>query len=258
MGFKGGQFTWKRGRTADNFIAKRLDRVLCGASARMKWHEAVVTHLPFLSSDHSPLYLQLCPAQRGDPRRRPFRFEAAWLHHPAFKELLSVSWKTDVSTPTALDLLRVKLRKWNREVFGVIQERKANLLHDIQYVQGLIEVDATNDLLIQEEILLKELDVVLDQEETLWFQKSREKWIALGDRNTAFFHTSTVIRRRRNRIEMLRDDDGSWVSDASALESMVTQYYQRLYSMDDVTSEFSALPSGVKLPSWITMEKIID
>ncbi|KAL8151704.1 hypothetical protein V2J09_021512, partial [Rumex salicifolius] len=224
MGFKGGQFTWKRGRTTDNFIAKRLDRVLCDASARLKWHEAVVTHLPFLSSDHLPLYLQLCPAQRGDPLRRPFRFEAAWLHHQAFKELLSVSWKPDVSTPTTLD--------WNREVFGVIQERKANLLHDIQYVQGLIGVDATNDLLIQEEILLKELDV------------SREKWIVLGDRNTAFFHTSTVIRRRRNRIEMLRDDDGRWVSDASALESMVTQYYQRLYSMDDVTLELSALPSG--------------
>ncbi|KAL8143882.1 LOW QUALITY PROTEIN: hypothetical protein V2J09_016914 [Rumex salicifolius] len=60
----------------------------------------------------------------------------------------------------------------------------------------------------------------------------------VGDRNASFFHMST------NRIEMLRDDDARWVSEAPVLESMVTQYYQRLYSMDEVTHAFSALTSG--------------
>lgn len=87
MGFKGSKFTWKRGRYESTFVAKRLDRVLCCPHARLKWQEAVVTHLPFLSSDHSPLLVQLCPEKKGDPRRRPFRFEAMWLKLEGFKQL---------------------------------------------------------------------------------------------------------------------------------------------------------------------------
>ena len=57
MGFRGKQFTWRRGRSEQTYIAKRLDRVLCCPQARLKWHEARITHLPFLSSDHTPLYV---------------------------------------------------------------------------------------------------------------------------------------------------------------------------------------------------------
>lgn len=77
MGFNGNKFTWKRGRVLNTFVAKRLDRVFCCAQTRLMWQEAKVTHLPFLASDHAPLYIQLAPVGRGDPRRRPFRFEAA-------------------------------------------------------------------------------------------------------------------------------------------------------------------------------------
>ena len=65
MGFSGSQFTWKRGKTESTFVAKRLDRLLCCAHSRLKWQEARVSHLPFLASDHAPLYLQLAPEYKG-------------------------------------------------------------------------------------------------------------------------------------------------------------------------------------------------
>lgn len=99
MGFQGSKFTWKRGRDTNSFVAKRLDRVQCCAEARLKWQEAKVVHLPCFSSDHTPLFVQLTPVVHGNPKRRPFRFEAAWLSHAEFKELLAVSWKSDISTP---------------------------------------------------------------------------------------------------------------------------------------------------------------
>jgi len=79
MGFSGNKYTWKRGRVENTFVAKRLDRVMCCAHARLKWQDARVTHLPFLASDHAPLYVQLCPVVECNPSRRPFRFEAMWL-----------------------------------------------------------------------------------------------------------------------------------------------------------------------------------
>ncbi|KAG7544019.1 Ribonuclease H domain [Arabidopsis thaliana x Arabidopsis arenosa] len=242
MGFKGSKFTWRRGRMESTYVAKRLDRVLCCPHTRLKWQEASVHHLPFLSSDHVPLYVQLSPEVKRDPSRRPFRFEAAWLKHPSFKELLVTSWDREISTQQALVGLKEKLKKWNNEVFGHVQKRKNKLLVAIKEVQDLLEVGQTDELLSKEEGLIKEFDEVLEQEELIWFQKSREKWIAHGDRNTQYFHTSTIIRRRRNRIEMLKDDENKWVSEPKEIETLAVGYYKRLYSMDDVDLVVEQLP----------------
>lgn len=243
MGFSGNKFTWKRGRVENTFVAKRLDRVLCCASLRLKWKEAKVTHLPFLSSDHAPVYVQLCPPTREDPRRRPFRFKAAWLQHTSFKDLLMASWNNEISTQMALKHLQTNLKKWNREVFGDVIKRKEKLMEEIKVVQDQIDICRTDALLQREDELIKEFDVVMEQEEMLWYQKSREKWIVSGDRNTKFFHTSTVIRRRRNRVDTLQADDGSWIKDGHELELMAVEYYKRLYFMADVNPIMRQLPS---------------
>ncbi|KAG7534372.1 Endonuclease/exonuclease/phosphatase superfamily [Arabidopsis thaliana x Arabidopsis arenosa] len=243
MGFKGHKFTWRRGREVNTFVAKRLDRVLCSADMRLKYQEATVTHLPLFSSDHAPLHIQLCPEGRKDPSRRPFRFEAAWMKHESFKALLEASWDNTLTTQAALEKLRILLKSWNKEVFGDVQRRKEKLMNEIKVIQDLLEVNQTNDLLREEEEKIKEFDVVLEQEEMIWYQKSREKVIVAGDRNTRFFHTSTIIRRRRNKIEMLKNDDGRWVSDSQELESLAVNYYKRLYSLDDVDPVVDMLPA---------------
>lgn len=228
----------------DFFVAKRLDRVLCCSHARLKWQEATLTHLPFLASDHAPLYLQLALGVGKNRFRRPFRFEAAWLSHPGFKELLLASWKGNIPTPEALKGIQTTLRKWNKEVFGDIQEKKEKLMVEIKTVQDSLYSNQTDDLLRRESELIIEFDVVLEQEETLWLHKSREKWFVQGDRNTSFFHTSTIIRRRHNRIEMLKNEKGGWISNTNELEKLAIDYYKRLYSLDDVDEVVERLPAG--------------
>lgn len=72
----------------------------------------------------------------------------------------------------------------------------------------------------------------MEQEELLWFQKSRVKWYKAGEKNTKFFYLSTICRRRRNKISMLKNDDGDWVLDQTVLKSMVKEYYARLFTED--------------------------
>lgn len=55
----------------------------------------------------------------------------------------------------------------------------------------------SNFLLNLESELLKELDNVLNQEEEIWVLKSRVNWMIQGDRNIAFYHVSTLVRRKR-------------------------------------------------------------
>lgn len=125
--------------------------------------------------------MQTCEPVTGNPKRRPFRFEAAWLTHDSFKDLLRNSWNHEISTPQALKRLSEKLKRWNRDVFGNVYKCKDELLEKVKQVQDQLDVAQTTALLERERELIKELDVVLEQEEILWFQKSREKGIALGD-----------------------------------------------------------------------------
>lgn len=65
------------------------------------------------------------------------------------------------------------------------------------------------------------MELVLHQEEILWFQKSRLDALKDGDHNTKFFHLSTIIRRRRNRIDMLLDGEGNWISTPEEVKQLV-------------------------------------
>lgn len=51
----------------------------------------------------------------------------------------------------------------------------------------------------------------------------------MGDHNTKYFHGITTIRRKRNKHDMLKDENGNWIFDTRAVESLVTNFYKDLY-----------------------------
>lgn len=73
---------------------------------------------------------------------------------------------------------------------------------------------------------------MLQQEELLWFQKSRAKWMLDGDRNTKYYHLKAITRRNRNKILMLRNSEGAWVEEDVHIKAMVNSYYQALFVRD--------------------------
>lgn len=63
-----------------------------------------------------------------------------------------------------------------------------------------------------------------------------------GDRNTKFFHTQTIIRRRRNKIHGITLDDGSWCTDPNNMKNEALSYYKNLFSSPILTRS-DLLPS---------------
>ncbi|KAL8141825.1 hypothetical protein V2J09_014857 [Rumex salicifolius] len=154
------------------------------------WEESHVRHLPVVKSDHNPLLLPFKADISVNRERKPFRFEAAWLLHSDFHPFVRWSWCKEAE-----------------DVFGNIHKKKVRLLARIEGLQKTIERRNCQGLIDLDGKLREELDIILKEEETLWFQKSREKWIAYRDRNTKYFNASTVVRRRKNKIDALRIDD---------------------------------------------------
>lgn len=75
-----------------------------------------------------------------------------------------------------------------------------------------------------------ELNELLLREELLWKQKSRIKCVAEGDRCTKFYFLSTVVRRRRNFIDFVKDNDGRWLDNRAGIGSVLCRKFQNLFA----------------------------
>lgn len=53
---------------------------------------------------------------------------------------------------------------------------------------------------------------VLRQQNDYWRQRAKQFWLAEGDTNSRFFHSSVRRRKQNNSISRLKGEDGSWVS----------------------------------------------
>lgn len=224
-GFQGSPFTWQGGG-----LLQRLDRLLVNLQWRIRFEEAVVFHLPHFKSDHRAILVRLIRSERRNKRRRPFRFMAAWLTHADFGNFIKNNWRPNLSWNNQIDSLQAGLRQWNREVFGDVFKRKKRLMKRLNRIAFQLGQYSSPHLEEAQQYLWREYEEVLKQEEIMWYQKSRSKWLMFGDRNSRFFHGVTAIRRKKNNFEMLQNDEGQWISDQSELENLVSSFYKDLFT----------------------------
>ncbi|KAJ1388848.1 Reverse transcriptase zinc-binding domain [Sesbania bispinosa] len=112
------------------------------------------------------------------------------------------------------------ITSWNRNVFGNIFLKKKRLLNRLQGIQSKLLEDSNPFLTNLRASLWDEYVQILDHEETYWFYMSRSKWLALGDRNTHFFHQSATVHKNKNQIDALKSDNCQWIYDEDALQSL--------------------------------------
>uniref|UniRef100_A0A803PIZ5 Reverse transcriptase n=1 Tax=Cannabis sativa TaxID=3483 RepID=A0A803PIZ5_CANSA len=83
--------------------------------------------------------------------------------------------------------------------------------------------------------ILLEMDEILEHQETIWRQKSREIWLQEGDRNSKFFHASTVIRRKQNFIDSISEDGSRWISGRSNVGNYFLSKFKETFHASQVS-----------------------
>ncbi|MQM10259.1 hypothetical protein Taro_043151 [Colocasia esculenta] len=79
-------------------------------------------------------------------------------------------------------------------------------------------------------ILAKDkLEQALAQEEKLWRQKSRIKWLKDGDHNTKFFHAYAITQRRNSLISKLYNKDGVAVEDDDRIADLFVEHFTKAF-----------------------------
>ncbi|GKV08919.1 hypothetical protein SLEP1_g20489 [Rubroshorea leprosula] len=229
MGYVGGKYTWVNMRNS-RIIRERLDRFWCNSNCRILFPEATVYHLPRLISDHNPILLNLTP-HIPSIGKRPFRYEKFWFDHPDFIDIVDRIWSHPHSnTSSCLASTMTSIKLWSRDTFGNLFKRKKVILARLEGIHKSLSINHNNFLFDLEKDLSHEYSEILNCEADLWFLKSRSDWIVDGDKNSRFFHITTMRHRSRNRILGLYNPEGVWITDSMHLKFMVTNYFSTLFS----------------------------
>ena len=207
------QFTWSN--FCDQPVYCRLDRFLVSVS----WEEVFPYFRQEIEvrvvSDHCPVILDSIPPWGHSS----FCFENMWLHHKSFNLDFVKWWKYVVPSGweghkfmTKLKLIKEKVKKWNREVFGDLRLHKQSLLRRIKELDVLESSRIWNNQLNQERFTVKsKLEKILLKEERALRMKSKFTWAKEGDANTKLFHCLMNARKAKNVITKLELKDGSFV-----------------------------------------------
>ncbi|KAK4285072.1 hypothetical protein QN277_001816 [Acacia crassicarpa] len=267
LGYNGPRFTWCNNRDSPDTIHERIDRALGNVQLREDFPTLQVFHVdPARTSDHHLVHIQ-CQYEKY-MKKRPFRFEAAWVSHAQFPDLIKQSWQicdgeNSGQNVSSIESFQCKLRKcqlylisWSKKEFPN-NAKRIDLLK--AQLAGLTHRDRSTD--VSREILevRAEMDRLLELEEQYWWQRSRISWLTASDRNSRFFHVSTIKRRQRNRISCIKDDGGNWLMEKEAISQNISSFFQNLFttsgsnSMDAVLNYIDPIISddmnyGLMLP----------
>lgn len=124
------------------------------------------------------------------------------------------------------------LKELNKRVFGNIFTKRRELVYHLKHLDSQINLGWNASLVKNQEDTWKLYEEILANEELLWFQKSRAKWLEYGDRNTHYFHGVTTIRCQRNNILAFQNDNGNWIREPEQLERLPIDFYANLFRND--------------------------
>ena len=96
-------------------------------------------------------------------------------------------------------------------------------------IQRALALRPSEFLVKLEDEFLREMDLVLRQEEELWALKSRVNWMIQGDHNTNFYHVSTLVRRKRNQIMAIKNVVGDWIHEEVEIKDFIRCGFEQIF-----------------------------
>ena len=233
--FTGLRYTWHNGQADTGTIMRRLDWVFCNSSWFLARPQTISEFLPRDFSDHCAMIVRTGEQRLQVPHS--FRFLNFWADHDDFLGIVKRVWVAYVEGnpmykfTQKMSLLKKELKakhfRDSSHISSRVLEAKA------QWAAAQVALDAhpmSDECSLVERDLSRRYARLCHDEEAFFRQRSRIQWLALGDKNTKFFHRSLVHRQVRNRIHGLKDEDGTFLTDQREMGRLTVRYFQHLFS----------------------------
>ncbi|XP_021985761.1 uncharacterized protein LOC110881945 [Helianthus annuus] len=224
----GCHFTWNQKPKQGIGVLKKIDRIMANVPFIQMFPEAVAVFQPYRVSDHCPCILKNPRSVSHKPK--PFKFPNFLVFKKDFPVIVKKTWEQQflgIKMLQVVKKLRV-LKKPLRSLLakqGNIHEKVKGLRKELDEIQLRIDANPSDsELRSLESKCLKEFqDAALDEERFLK-QKSKVKWLEVGDSNSAFFHNTVKCKNHFSRIDVIKDANGITFEGSDVGKALVTHY----------------------------------
>ncbi|GJW82005.1 RNA-directed DNA polymerase, eukaryota, reverse transcriptase zinc-binding domain protein [Tanacetum coccineum] len=195
----------------DDGILKKIDRIMANLAFFTSFVGSCAVFQPYRIFDHSPVVLHF--PMNVEKKPRPFKFY------------------------NLLKLLKKPLRNllYDHEY---LHDNVKKLHHELDEAQKDSDSDLTNIELREEEVAyLNAFHDALLIEERFLVQKSKVKWLKLGDANTAYFYKVVKSQSSRNRIDNITNNNEVCV-DGDQVPLVFINHYMEFLGQPGVMGQF--------------------
>uniref|UniRef100_A0A453KYM4 Reverse transcriptase domain-containing protein n=2 Tax=Aegilops tauschii subsp. strangulata TaxID=200361 RepID=A0A453KYM4_AEGTS len=236
LGYSGDKYTWRNNsHEARFYIKERLDQAVATREWCARFPSYQVTNGDPRHSDHRPVTISVEGTKRQSRRLgngNTFRFEAKWLEEEECEDIVTNAWNTanirsGGSVAQGIKSVSRDLKAWDANVLGDLQWRIKKLKDELEMVR---RSEINQDKVDPEHVLKDKLDRLEKQHNLFWRQRAHVKWLQFGDKNTAFFHACASEKKKRNTIQKLKKEDGTWVEEAEQLNEYISNYYLNIFT----------------------------
>lgn len=93
--------------------------------------------------------------------------------------------------------------------------------------------------------LQKEYQRFILVQEAYWLQRSKLNWSLQRYHNTSFFHSTVLVRRRRNIIGAILKDGGEWAVTDREIRSVFVTHYKCIFTQTIPIQDSTQIPDEV-------------
>lgn len=205
-------FTWANNQ--NDLVMTTIDRVFCTIDLDRLFSLANIQALPRLGSDHTPIFWG--SGLGSMPKKSSYKLEKWWLLKEDFTDVVVKAWNTKVPAKNSVDTWQKKkrnLRKatkgWSANFEADLRRLKKKMMMEYDTLDIKAEtIELSSEELTRHQEIRDEMSRIWLREETKARQRSRDKDIKEGDRNTTYFHVVANQRRRKTLVHTLEGLDG--------------------------------------------------
>ncbi|XP_071939763.1 uncharacterized protein [Coffea arabica] len=232
IGFEEVPWTWCHNWGNEGEVKERFDKILGTKEWIRKIDKAKCLHVGTKASDHCMLVLDTNPGGRKCKKR--FMFDRRWLLNKDVKEVVGRAWGEHqqgsrlYTVQCKIKKVRMNLLSWSRKSFS----NSKKLIEQVKNEIEKVKLNKLSGFRIKLLGLKRKLANAYKKEELFWSQKVRLKWLKEGDKNTGYFHTTVVGRRKANRLRALKRRNGDWCRSAEESREEILDYFEQIFTSD--------------------------
>jgi hypothetical protein len=172
---------------------------------------------------------------------RPLKFFSFWAENANFLNWVEEGWILYVEKVPMFRLyarlkaveriLKDKASVCYRGIHQKVAQAKERL---VQAQREILTYGGQVDCVKKEKECLHEFLSISKVEEAYYKQKSRVKWLNLGDQNSSYFFKIVKIRASRNLITHLWDDNGDKVVEENQIKQVAVDFYMKLLGFESL------------------------